>query len=89
MADGLYEKMYVYVIKSKENNRLYIGVAENIALRLQQHNSGNCKSTKPYVPWELVRTEEYKDKILSLKREKFLKSGKGRRALKNLLGLSR
>jgi putative endonuclease len=80
--------MYVYIIKSKKNGRIYVGSTEDVSLRLEQHNKGDSKSTKSYVPWELIRSEEYSDKTLALKREKFFKSGKGRRALKNLLGLN-
>jgi len=80
--------MYVYIIKSKKNNRLYIGSTDDIALRLRQHNMGNVKSTKAYMPWELIKCEEHQDKTIALKREKFFKSGKGRRVLKNLLGLN-
>ena len=80
--------MYVYIIKSKKNGRIYVGSTEDVSLRLEQHNKGDSKSTKSYVPWELIRSEEYSDKTLALKREKFFKSGKGSRALKNLLGLN-
>jgi len=77
--------MYVYIIQSKKNGRVYIGSTEDINLRLQQHNRGENKSTKAFKPWALVKKEEYQDKALALKRERFLKSGKGRIAIKNFL----
>ena len=77
--------MYVYILKSKKNDRVYIGSTENVNVRLEQHNRGDNKSTRAYRPWVLVRKEVYQDKALALKREKFLKSGKGRRVVNNLL----
>lgn len=78
-------EMYVYILQSKKNNRFYVGTAANIEERLVQHNRGENESTKAYGPWEIVKFEEYKDKRLALKREKFLKSGTGRRVLQHLL----
>lgn len=78
--------MFVYIIKSNKNNRFYIGSAENVALRLEQHNKGENKSTKAYRPWSLAKVEEYSNKSLALKRERFLKSGVGRRVVRNLVG---
>ncbi|MDP2939537.1 MAG: GIY-YIG nuclease family protein [Candidatus Omnitrophota bacterium] len=77
--------MYVYVIQSKKNNRFYVGLTENVKLRFQQHNRGENRSTKAYRPWELVIKEEYTNKGVALKRERFLKTGKGREVIKNLL----
>lgn len=77
--------MYVYILKSKKNGCSYVGSAKDVNLRLSQHNKGESRSTKSYRPWDLVRIEEYKNDMLAFKREKFLKSGAGRRVIKNLL----
>lgn len=68
---------YVYVLKSKEHGKFYIGVTRNIVNRLSQHNSGAVRSTKPYKPWMVVYTEVYKDKNLAYKREYYLKGPSG------------
>jgi predicted GIY-YIG superfamily endonuclease len=34
-------------------SRLYIGVTADVAVRLQQHNSGENKWTAKFRPWEL------------------------------------
>ena len=47
---------YVYVLRSQVNGRYYMGITSDPAKRLQQHNSGQTKSTKAYIPWELVCT---------------------------------
>ncbi|MCK4905493.1 GIY-YIG nuclease family protein [bacterium] len=79
--------MYVYILKSKKDESFYIGSTKNVNERLKQHNKGYNVSTKKKIPWVLIRTEKYNDKSLALKREKFLKSGKGREVLKNLCSL--
>ncbi len=72
----------VYAIYSKEFNRIYIGMSENPAIRLKQHNAGKTSSTKPYRPWILVYTEEIGGRAEARKREKELKSTNGRRFIK-------
>jgi putative endonuclease len=44
----------VYVIKGMRDGRLYKGMTDNIERRLFEHNSGKQKSTKGYMPWNLV-----------------------------------
>lgn len=79
--------MNVYILRSKKNGRIYIGVAKDVSNRLQQHNRGENISTKAHRPWILIRVEEYSNKLLALRRERFFKSGNGRRVIKNLLDL--
>ena len=76
--------MFVYIIKSDKDGSYYVGSADNVEKRVRQHNKRQSLSTKTKVPWKLVRVEEYTDKVIMLKREKFLKSGDGRRVLNNL-----
>ena len=74
---------YVYVIKSLQDNRLYIGATKNLKSRLSQHNAGENKSTK-YSKWVLVYYEAYKSKKDAIKREKRLKrDGRSKYHLKN------
>lgn len=75
-------KYYVYVLKSVNFGRRYIGFTRNVAKRLRQHNAGKTISTKPYLPWEVLFFEEFGTKEEALMREKFLKTGKGREFLK-------
>jgi len=70
--------MYVYVLKSEKDNRLYVGISANVLKRLLEHNAGRTKSTKGYRPWILVHQEEYPDRVTARKREKYLKSGYGK-----------
>ena len=76
---------YVYVLYSKENNRTYTGMTIDVAKRVKQHNMKQNKSTKAYVPWILILTEEFKTREKAREREKYLKSGIGREFVKTLL----
>ncbi|WP_447950795.1 GIY-YIG nuclease family protein [Chryseobacterium koreense] len=76
---------YVYVIKSKLNGNLYKGQTDNLAKRLSEHNAGYNRSTKAFLPWELVYFEEFETREEALVREKYFKSGSGREFLKKVL----
>ncbi len=75
-------KYYVYVLKSVNFDRQYVGFTRNVVRRLRQHNSGKTMSTKPYLPWELIFLEEFDSKEEVLKREKFFKTSRGREHIK-------
>jgi putative endonuclease len=77
--------MYVYILKSRKDGRLYVGSTKDVSMRVAQHNNGESRSTKSYRPWDLVKAEQYPSRTIAIKREKFLKSGIGRRVIKNLL----
>ncbi|MBI4262532.1 GIY-YIG nuclease family protein [Candidatus Uhrbacteria bacterium] len=76
--------MYVvYVLRSIRHDRLYIGVSENPARRLMEHNAGKTTSTRPFVPFRIIYSARYLDKGAALHREKQIKnSGKIRQELK-------
>ena len=76
--------MYVYILKSLKDGSIYIGSTQDLEQRLDFHNKGYSRYTRTKIPWELKRIEEYGDKTIALKREKFLKTGDGRKVLKNL-----
>jgi len=59
-------------------------MTQDLSKRILEHNRGKMKSTKAYVPWKLVYSEEYLDRMDARKREKFLKSGKGRDYIESL-----
>ncbi|MCB9033222.1 MAG: GIY-YIG nuclease family protein [Chitinophagales bacterium] len=73
---------YVYVLKSVNFNRFYIGMSGDVEKRLKEHNAGYTKSTKAYIPWILFFKEVHSDRIEARKREKYLKSGVGREYIK-------
>ena len=76
------------MLQGKFNNQTYIGSTNNLRKRLQQHNSGKEKSTKRYMPWNLIYYEAYKTEELARAREKRLKyNGNAIRELKKRVGL--
>ncbi|MFD2099429.1 GIY-YIG nuclease family protein [Flagellimonas iocasae] len=76
---------YAYIIKSLVDGRLYKGHTKDIEKRLGEHNSGKTKSTKGYLPWELVYFEKFETKEEAIEREKYFKTGIGREFLKSKL----
>jgi putative endonuclease len=77
---------YVYYLQSKNNSgHNYVGYSENLKKRILEHNSRRVKSTKPYTPWMLIFYEAYLSKKDAKRREKYLKTTKGRKALKIML----
>ncbi len=76
---------YVYLLLSHKDNKFYIGFTENISRRVEDHNSGKVASTKHRKPFTLIYYEAYLDKRDAEGREKFLKSGLGRKFLEKQL----
>lgn len=75
--------IFVYVIKSEKDFR-YVGITNNIKRRLEEHNIGKNNSTSFYKPFILMHLEKCNDYKEARKREKFLKSGQGRKFLDTL-----
>jgi putative endonuclease len=69
---------YVYVLKSLADGNLYIGQTADYEKRLALHNEGRIKSTKRRRPLRLIHIEEYETRGDAIKKERFLKSIKGR-----------
>jgi len=49
----------VYILKSVNKNWYYVGSTNSIERRLKEHQSGKSRSTKPYLPIELVFRKEF------------------------------
>ena len=76
---------YVYVIESLSSKRLYIGYSVDLRTRIRDHNWNRNRSTAHKGPWKLIYYEAYLIKKDALGREKFLKSGSGRRYINKQL----
>ena len=76
---------YTYVLKSKKNGRLYTGATENLQKRFKQHCSNQVESTKGRGPFTLIYYEACLNQQDAYAREKYLKSGMGKRYIKNRL----
>jgi putative endonuclease len=74
---------FTYVLRSGVDRNLYIGFCKDLKVRLAEHNKGKVKSTKFRAPFDLVYYEACLDKNKAIKREKYFKTGFGRRYLKS------
>ena len=77
--------VYTYVLKSKKDGKWYTGFTRNLRERFKQHNNNKVFSTKGRAPLELIYYEACANEHDAAAREKYLKSGMGKRYLKNRL----
>ena len=69
----------VYVLYSKRFHKIYIGYTSDLDDRFISHNEKATKSyTIKYRPWEIAFFEEFDTKSIAIKREKELKTSRGR-----------
>ena len=64
---------YFYLLKSKKDERFYLGWTNDLKRRIIEHNQGFVVSTKPRRPFEIVYYEAYKSEEDAKNREKSLK----------------
>ena len=76
---------YVYLLQSIKDKRFYTGYTDNLRKRFNKHNKGLISSTKHRKPFELIYYEACLNQQDATAREKFLKTGMGKRYLKNRL----
>jgi len=67
---------YIYLLKIKKDNKLYIGLTDDFKKRLIEHNQGLNKSTKYRRPLVLIYYEAYASLKDAQIREKKLKQFK-------------
>lgn len=68
---------YVYVLKSKKDDSLYIGSTNNLQRRFKEHNQKLVDSTKLKVPFDIVYYEAYVSENDARARESKLKRFSG------------
>lgn len=73
---------YTYVIRSGKNGRLYTGFTSDLRKRHREHNECKVLSTKGREPFELIYYEACINELDAIAREKYLKSGMGKRYIK-------
>lgn len=76
---------YVYVIQSTKNGLRYVGFTSDLKKRFREHNCGITYSTKLYRPWKLIYYEAIPNKTDAINREKYLKTGWGKRFITKIL----
>ncbi len=76
---------YVYILLSQKDNKWYTGYTNNLKRRFEEHNKGLNYATTKRRPFELIYYEACIDEDDAKAREEYLKSGMGKRYIKNRL----
>jgi len=84
-SDVSINRFYVYILFSLKDQGLYIGYSHNLKNLLTQHSKGEVTATRFRRPLKLIHYEYFIDQKDAKAREEFLKSGYGRRQLKEIM----
>lgn len=86
-AEGASGRMYfIYILRSLRNNKRYTGLTQkDPEIRLKEHNSGSNNYSRNNRPFVLLYSEKFSSFEQAQKRERFLKTGKGRRFLDRII----
>lgn len=76
---------YVYVLMSDADGRWYTGFTADLRRRLAEHRAGRSPATRYRRPWRLIYYEASPDIEDAQARERYLKSGMGKRYVRNRL----
>jgi len=76
---------FLYILKSKLNEKYYVGISQNPERRLKYHNSIEKGFTSRYRPWKLILKKEYSSRIEAQNIEKKLKLGKSRKVIEGFI----
>ena len=72
---------FTYILKNKVDNQLYVGYTLDLQNRIKEHANGLVPVTKGRRPLKLVYYEACLNKDKAVRREKYFKTGFGRRFL--------
>ena len=76
---------YTYILLSESDNNFYTGFTRDLNNRLEKHDNGLVPSTSYRRPLRLIYYEACLNETDAIEREKYFKSGFGRRFLNNRL----
>ncbi len=76
---------WVYILKSINFDRYYIGSSSNPEKRLYEHNSGKTKSIKAFCPWVLVFKQQFNSRAEAVRVENKLKKYKSKKIIKQIV----
>jgi putative endonuclease len=74
---------HTYILQSQTDKKLYTGCTANLRARFDLHQRNKVASTKGRGPFKLLYYEACTNKDDAYAREKYLKSGMGKRFIKN------
>lgn len=79
---------FIYAVYNRENNKIYIGQTSDLETRIKLHNTKTFINSYTYRFsgfWELIYEEKVNTRQDALKREKQLKSYRGREFIKQYI----
>jgi putative endonuclease len=76
---------YSYVLLSEKDRKFYIGSTGDLRERMREHNQGRVRSTAYRRPLRLIYYEACLNVDDARRRERYLKTGRGGRYLKQRL----
>ena len=76
---------YVYILQSSRDQKWYTGFTQDLRKRFTQHMEGKSTWTKGRGPFTIIYYEACLNEHDARSRELYLKSGYGKRYLKNRL----
>ena len=79
---------FVYVLENPAGKRYVGSTGRSPMIRLAEHNEGLNRWTRTNGPWRLVYAEEHPSKHDAIIRERFFKTGAGRRERDRLVDAS-
>lgn len=74
---------YVYLLQSLKSDMWYTGYSHDLRNRFRQHQENKSTYTKGRGPFRLIYYEACLNEQDAIARERYLKSGMGKRYLKN------
>lgn len=76
---------YFAYILLLSNGQLYIGLTGNLKRRVQEHKKGKSSFTSKRLPLKIIFYEAFNNRKDAEKRERYLKTSKGKYTLKAML----
>ena len=76
---------YTYVLFSGKDGRWYTGSTGDLKLRVKEHSQGRVQSTRHRRPLHLVYYEACLAEADARRRERYLKTGRGKKYLRQRL----
>ena len=76
---------YIYILQSQKDKQWYTGYTSDLRKRFNEHNKSKHFPMMLRKPFKIIYYEMSLDKKDALAREQYLKSGMGKRYIKNRL----
>jgi predicted GIY-YIG superfamily endonuclease len=68
----------VYLLQSLSHpNERYVGITEDLDIRIENHNAGRSPHTSKYMPWKCVVAVRFENDQKAEAFERYLKHGSG------------